>query len=85
MFQEITVGYIRSTLTTNLKISTNLNRVLRIYLFSNSNIMKDFKLEDCKIKLQPLDEDDKFKMIYQWVKQEHITLAQFKMLVSYCC
>ena len=47
--------------------------------------MKDFKLEDCKTKLQPLDEDDKLKMIYQWVKQEYITLAQFKMLVSYCC
>ena len=44
-----------------------------------------FKLEDCKTKLQPLDEDDKLKMIYQWVKQEHITLSQFKMLVSYCC
>lgn len=68
-----------------LKFNTNLNRVFRIYLVSNSNIMKDFKLEDCKIKLQPLDEDDKLKMIYQWVKQEYITLAQFKMLVSYCC
>ena len=68
-----------------LKFSINLNRVLHIYLVSNNNIMKDFKLEDCKIKLQPLDEDDKLKMIYQWVKQEYITLAQFKMLVSYCC
>lgn len=46
--------------------------------------MKDFKLENFKIKLLPLDEDDKLKMIYMWVKQEYITLAQFKMLVSYC-
>ena len=30
----ITVGYIRSTLTRNLKISINLNRVFRIYLVS---------------------------------------------------
>ncbi len=46
--------------------------------------MKDFKLEDCKIKLQPLDEDDKLKLIYEWVKTNYITLNQFKMLVD-CC
>jgi hypothetical protein len=33
--RHITDGYIRSTLTRNLKISTNLNRVLRIYLVIN--------------------------------------------------
>lgn len=44
--------------------------------------MKDFKLEDCIDKLQLLDEDDKLKMIYQWVKQEHISLAQFRKLIT---
>ncbi len=33
-YGSITVGYICSTLTPNLKISTNLNRVLHIYLVS---------------------------------------------------
>jgi hypothetical protein len=46
--------------------------------------MKDLKLDDLKAKLQPLDDDDKLKIIYQWVKQEYITLTQFKMLVD-CC
>jgi hypothetical protein len=36
----LTVGYIRSTLTQNFKLNTNLNRVLRIYLVINSFNMK---------------------------------------------
>lgn len=46
--------------------------------------MEDFKLRDYIEKLKSLDEDDKLKMVYQWVKQNVINLEQFKKLISYC-
>ena len=33
-------------------------------------------------KLEKLPDDKKLEVIYQWVKQNHITLAEFKVLVS---
>ena len=81
----LTVGYIRSTLTRNFKFSTNLNRVFRIYLVSNSNIMKDFVFEERVKKLEELNKDERIKMVWMWCKQNVITLNQFKQLISYCC
>jgi hypothetical protein len=43
--------------------------------------MLDIKVEDCKLKLEPLSMDDRIKNIYMWVKQNHINLKQFKVLI----
>jgi len=68
-----------------LKFSINLNRVLRIYLVSNSNIMKDFVFEERVKKLEELNKDERIKMVWMWCKQNVITLNQFKQLIGYCC
>lgn len=68
-----------------LKFNTNLNRVLHIYLVSNSNIMKDFVFEERIKKLEELNKDERIKMVWMWCKQNVITLNQFKQLISYCC
>lgn len=73
-----------STQERNLKFSTNLNGVFRIYLVSNSNIMKDFVFEERVKKLEELNKDERIKMIWMWCKQNVITLNQFKQLISYC-
>jgi hypothetical protein len=82
---HITVGNICSCHTQNLKININLNRQLHILLVSNSNIMKDFKLEDCIKKLETLEKSDRVNMLWQWTKQGNINLTQFRTLLSYCC
>lgn len=47
--------------------------------------MKDYKLEDCIKKLEEIYlHTERAKMIYMWVKQNHITLSQFKELIEYC-
>ena len=34
-------------------------------------------------KLVSLSKDDQLKIIYMWVKQQHITLTQFKLLIGW--
>lgn len=46
--------------------------------------MKDFKLEDCIKKLERLEKSDRIGILYQWTKQEHINLGEFKELLTYC-
>ena len=45
--------------------------------------MIDFKIMNCKDKLSKLSKDESLKIIYGWIKQNHITLKQFKELVSF--
>ncbi len=47
--------------------------------------MIDYKVEDCKDKLSKLSKEEALRVIYGWVKQEFISLRQFKELISYCC
>lgn len=46
--------------------------------------MKDFKLEDCVKKLESLEKSDRIVVLWQWTKQGHISLTQFKKLLTYC-
>lgn len=46
--------------------------------------MTDFKLKDCAEKLESLEKKDRAAMLWQWIKHEHINLAQFKELIKYC-
>lgn len=42
----------------------------------------NFKLEDCKKKLENSGEGS-LDLIYQWIKQDHISLDEFKELIDY--
>ncbi len=44
--------------------------------------MIDTKLEDCRQKISTLNQDDKLRIIYTWVKQDFINLKQFKLLLK---
>lgn len=38
--------------------------------------------DELKEKLEGLSTDDALKVIYGWVKQNHVSLSQFKMLIK---
>ena len=45
----------------------------------------DLKLRECIVKLEAAPSSDvRAKMIWGWIKQDHINLRQFKVLVGYC-
>jgi len=44
--------------------------------------MKNAEFKNYLEELKNLDVDDKLKMIYMWVKQDRITLSEFKSLVD---
>lgn len=46
--------------------------------------MKEFKLEECIKKLDYLSKEDRIGMVWQWTKQGHINLTQFRTLIVYC-
>ncbi len=54
-------------------------------LLATLSFMIDYKVEDCKDKLSKLSKEEALRVIYGWVKQEFISLRQFKELISYCC
>lgn len=46
--------------------------------------MKDYKLDDCINKLKTIEcVDDRLQIIWNWMKQDHINLQQFKLLIKY--
>lgn len=45
--------------------------------------MKDFILEDCRTKLQALPHEAQVKMIWMWIKQDHINIKQFEELLYF--
>lgn len=46
--------------------------------------IKDFKNKDCINTLEKLEIDDRIKLVWQWTKQNVISLSQFKILITYC-
>lgn len=49
-------------------------------------MLDQFKVQDCEAKLAKQDNiDTKLAMIYQWLKQDHINLPEFKVLVIPVC
>lgn len=46
--------------------------------------MNDFKLKDCISKIENLNNEERIKIIWGWIKQGHINLSQFKILVNFC-
>ena len=45
--------------------------------------MVDYKVEDLKEKIKQLSIDETYRLIYMWIKQEHINLKQFRALISF--
>mgnify|MGYP001616708598 CR=1 FL=1 len=45
-------------------------------------VIQEMAITTKRQKLEKLPDDKKLEVIYQWVKQNHITLAEFKVLVS---
>jgi hypothetical protein len=44
--------------------------------------MKNYFLEDKLKKLENLKKDDILKMLYQWIKQDNISLSEFKIIIN---
>jgi len=45
---------------------------------------KDFFLHELIHKLENTEKDRRAVMVWQWVKQNHINLKQFKVLIKMC-
>ena len=56
--------------------------VVVVYFYNAHSLRETFLKLPCKLLY--LDIDDKCKMLYQWIKQDYITLPQFKILLEYC-
>jgi len=42
-----------------------------------------FKIKDLKERLDKENVDNKHKMLFMWIKQEHINLTEYKELAKY--
>jgi hypothetical protein len=41
------------------------------------------KLEDCKMKIVKLSTENGNKLIYEWVKTNHISFGEFQILIEF--
>ena len=49
----------------------------------NEEYLTPMELSDMGMKLQKLNIDERAKLIWMWIKQDHINLKEFKELLPY--